>query len=370
MSRYYEYHFPRYVSVAARRAKAAKQVEKLRRKGDELCPVEVRGRKIAHTFWGRAWCDHLEKFSDYENRLPRGRSYVRGGLVCHLEIERGKVVARVAGNSIYNVEVAIKTLPGKQWAKLQKQCQGQIGSLLELLQGRISEAVMAVMTDRDQGLFPRPKEISFKCDCPDWARMCKHVAATLYAVGARLDESPELLFLLRGVNHLELISSETELAESVTGGKKGKRNRIAESELERVFGIEMAEEATVARNTQPGRFGQSSARPRKRKKPAAPRPPASRGKSKPGEKTPARAARKASSQAPAGQVFTGAEVAKLRRKLKLSRSRFAELLGVSPASVANWEKTRGSLNLHTRTRRALTQAARSKHLVRPGKKLS
>jgi uncharacterized Zn finger protein len=29
--------------------------------------------------------------------------------------------------------------------------------------------------------------------------MCKHVAAVLYGIGARIDERPELLFLLRSV---------------------------------------------------------------------------------------------------------------------------------------------------------------------------
>ena len=64
---------------------------------------------------------------------------------------------------------------------------------------------MEHVTDRDRGLFPKPKEIKMRCSCPDYAGMCKHVAAVMYGVGNRLDTSPELLFVLRGVDHQELI---------------------------------------------------------------------------------------------------------------------------------------------------------------------
>jgi uncharacterized Zn finger protein/DNA-binding XRE family transcriptional regulator len=366
---WYDDYYPRYVSVGERRAQAAKKIEKLRKRGVELRPVEIPGRKIAQTFWGKAWCEHLEKFSDYENRLPRGRSYVRGGLVCHLEIDKGKVRAMVAGTSIYNVEVAIKTLPGKKWARLREQCEGRIGSLLELLQGRISRAVMEVMTDRDRGLFPLPKEIEFECDCPDWAVMCKHVAATLYAVGARLDESPELIFLLRGVDHLDLIGSDAELVENVTAGKKGSRKRIADTELGRVFGIEMAETEEAAPGRSPKRKSRKApSRPGKRKPTPLRRSvsvPARTRKRKKNATDREKPLRRPATTAKKPPTFTGAGVAKLRRELKLPRSRFAELLGVSPATVANWERTRGKLNLHLRTHRALAQTAAGKKHRQP-----
>jgi uncharacterized Zn finger protein len=187
-----------YVPVAVRQARALKKMEKLSKKGLCIQPVEIAGRKIAQSFWGQAWCDHLEKFSDYANRLPRGRTYVRNGSVCHLEIAEGAVKAMVSGSELYNVNIEIKKLPDKKWASVKKRCAGQIASLLELLQGKLSKSVMAVVTDRDQGLFPHPGEISLHCSCPDWAVMCKHVAAVLYGVGARLDDKPDLLFLLRG----------------------------------------------------------------------------------------------------------------------------------------------------------------------------
>jgi len=56
------------------------------------------------------------------------------------------------------------------------------------------------------GLFPSPAEIKLSCSCPDWADMCKHVASALYGVGARLDQKPQLLFVLRGVDENELIA--------------------------------------------------------------------------------------------------------------------------------------------------------------------
>ena len=60
------------------------------------------------------------------------------------------------------------------------------------------------------GLFPTPQEISLGCSCPDGARMCKHVAAVLYGVGARLDHQPELLFTLRAVEPAQLLAGASK----------------------------------------------------------------------------------------------------------------------------------------------------------------
>ena len=209
----------------------------LRKKGVNIQPVEIEGRKIAKTFWGQAWCDHMESFSDFANRLPRGRTYVRNGSVCHLAISKGKVDAKVSGSEIYNVKITIKTLPSAKWEALKSQCSGQIGSLLELLRGDLSDNIMEVVTDRDDGLFPLPGEMKFQCDCPDWANMCKHVAAVMYGVGARLDQEPALLFQLRGVNHEELIRIDTQIA--VPEGTSGNSKRLDQDELANVFGIDL-----------------------------------------------------------------------------------------------------------------------------------
>ena len=238
--------FRPYVSVAQRRAKAARALAKLRARGVTTgAPVTPAGRAIAHSFWGKAWCAHLEKFSDYQNRLPRGRSYLRNGAVLSLDIKKGKLKARVVGSRLYDVAVCIVPLPAGEWKQLKARCAGQIGTALELLQGRLSAPVMQQVTDRDQGLFPKPKEMHFDCSCPDWADMCKHVAAVLYGVGTRLDAAPELLFQLRGVDANELVG-ETAAQAVVARGAVNRRRVIAESELEDVFGIALGAAGAAA----------------------------------------------------------------------------------------------------------------------------
>jgi len=204
-NRYNDYGgFRPYVSVAERRAKAAKHATKLAKGGVKLAPVTLAGKKIAATFWGKAWCAHLESFSDYANRLPRGRTYVRNGSVIDLQIAPGKITAKVMGSELYEETITIAPLAAKRWAAVKAECAGKIDSLVGLLQGRLSDAVMGIITDRERGLFPAPAEIKLECSCPDWASMCKHVAAVLYGVGARLDNDPELLFRLRHVDPQEL----------------------------------------------------------------------------------------------------------------------------------------------------------------------
>jgi uncharacterized Zn finger protein len=230
-----------YVPVARRRANAARELAKLTRKsGAPVSPVVLEGRSIARTFWGKAWCDNLEAYSDYANRLPRGRTYVRNGSVVDLQIAPGKVTAQVAGSELYRIEIKITPLAAGLWKSIQTECAGKIDSLMELLQGRLSSAVMEMVTRPERGLFPGPREIDLDCSCPDWAGLCKHVAASLYGVGARLDEKPELLFLLRGVDAADLIS-RVSAAEAVRqSGRADGAPVMSESELADVFGIELA----------------------------------------------------------------------------------------------------------------------------------
>jgi uncharacterized Zn finger protein len=205
--------------------------------------VLVEGRQIAATFWGKAWCRNLESYRDYENRLPRGRSYVRHGSVLDLNITTGKITALVCGSELYEVGISIQPLAPKRWSSLTGRCAGQVGSLIDLLEGRLSEAVMRIMTEPGEGLFPQPAEIQMSCSCPDAARMCKHIAAVLYGVGARLDERPELLFLLRHVDHAELIAGATQLK---APRRDSERKTIATEDLSDVFGIEIAPETPAA----------------------------------------------------------------------------------------------------------------------------
>lgn len=227
-----------YVPVAKRRAQAAKAAAKAKKAGQDMQPVVIAGRTIAKTFWGKAWCDNLEAYSDFENRLPRGRAYVRNGAVIDLKIEPGKVRAQVMGSSLYQIEIDIAAVPTTRWKSLVKECTGSIASLVELLQGKLSKAVMERICQPKTGLFPAPKDIHLDCSCPDWATMCKHVAAVLYGVGTRLDAQPELLFTLRQVDARELVTQAAELPIK-TRKTPAKGKVLEDAQLADMFGIEM-----------------------------------------------------------------------------------------------------------------------------------
>jgi uncharacterized Zn finger protein len=238
--------------VARRRANAARHAESLaKREGRALAPVKIDGRKIVRTFWGQAWCENLERYSDFANRLPRGRTYVRNGSVVDLCIENGKIKALVSGSDVYTVKISIATLEKSAWQKIKDECSRSIASLIDLLQGKFDQGVMRRLTQRDGGLFPKPSEIKMNCSCPDWAGLCKHVAAVMYGVGARLDLSPELLFTLRAVDHLELIGQAVAADNLDKTLGADETSALAGSDLGELFGIEidagadsMAAEAT------------------------------------------------------------------------------------------------------------------------------
>jgi uncharacterized Zn finger protein len=245
---------------------------KLRKKGHAVSPVVIEGRTIARTFWGRAWCDNLEGYSDYENRLPRGRTYVRNGSVVDLQIAAGEVKAVVSGSELYKVAVKVSPVPKARWNAICKDSAGAIDSLVELLQGRFSKGVMERICRQGTGLFPSPEEINLSCSCPDWASMCKHVAAVLYGIGARLDEQPELLFKLRKVDEKELIAT------AGTGLPLSKKAPAAEKvldggDLSEIFGLEMAQEAQPAREAP-----KKKAKPRRGKTPTGKKEKAARAR--------------------------------------------------------------------------------------------
>src|SRR3954451_20781454 len=203
---YYFFASQPYVSVAQKRRRSELARKKLQKKGQCIAPVCIEGRKIATSFWGESWCANLERYSDYESRLPRGRSYVRNGSVLDLQIAKGEVVALVSGSDLYKTKITIAPVAARRWKAICRDCAGSIDSLVELLQGRLAKGVMDRVCREGDGLFPSPGEIKLSCSCPDWADMCKHVSAVLYGVGARLDEKPQLLFVLRDVDENELIA--------------------------------------------------------------------------------------------------------------------------------------------------------------------
>lgn len=373
-------YWPPYVPVAEKRARAARQAQKLMKKGTRIDPVEIEGRTITRSFWGNGWCEHLESFSDYSNRLPRGRSYVRNGSVCHLEVLPGHIDALVSGSSLYSVSISIRELPARAWKEIKTRCAGQIGSMLELLQGKLSNEVMRIVTDREKGLFPGPREITFHCSCPDWAVMCKHVAAVLYGVGNRLDDRPELLFLLRGVDPEELIGAEIVLPAAAA---EGAGEFLPEEDLGEIFGIELEacdpkpRSATSRRRAtgkddapaDPGKKARlrkpaappprlkspAKAPPKSASVPAAVKRPAPAAKSKKARVTPPGKTSLRTPTAPALPRLrpSGQSVARLRRTLKMNPAEFAERLGVTTTTVYRWESTTGRLKLKDRSLQAL-----------------
>jgi len=332
----------------------------LKKKGIDIQPVETSTRKIAHTFWGKAWCDHIESFSDFDNRLPRGRTYIRNGSVCHLAIAKGKIDAIVSGSALYNVNITINPLAKKKWKDIKTTCAGQIGSLIDLLNGQLSDGVMEVVCDRHKGLFPTPQEIHLSCDCPDWATMCKHVAAVLYGVGVRLDEMPAQLFLLRGVDHDELVDVSAAVMDA-TQGDKTKRKHIVDSALPDVFGIELAGAASVRSTSRKAKS--KAARSGKTKKTAT---KASKSQqSSQHKRVTAKISRKKAAnprqtkstihtQTTFPKYLTGASIRKKRKALDLTQTAFAHLIEVSAATVSQWEaKGRKRLNPRKETIKSL-----------------
>ena len=234
------FEWPEYVSVAEKRRLAEKELARLRKKGRVVAPVTIEGRKIAKNFWGQSWCSNLERYSDFASRLPRGRSYVCNGLVIDLQIAKGRITATVSGSELYDVAITIASVAAKRWKAICRDCSGSIDSLVELLQGRLAKGVMERVCRAGDGLFPPPDEIKLSCSCPDGADMCKHVAAALYGVGARLDEQPQLLFVLRGVDEGELLGGagpDLTLAKSAPAAAKV----LDEGDVAALFGLEMAE---------------------------------------------------------------------------------------------------------------------------------
>lgn len=259
-----------YVPVAARRAKAAKSMEARRKKGLPVEPVTVQGLKIAKTFWGKAWCDAMESQADFANRLPRGRTYARNGSVVHLGVGPGEVQAFVSGSELYTVNVRVKPLSAANWKSIRDACAAQPLSALEILQGKLADNVLRLLTRPGDGLIPRSGDFSMSCSCPDSARLCKHVAAVLYGVGARLDHRPELLFTLRGVKHEDLV---TEAVRGVTRKKKSAEAlAVDDAALGDLFGIDLGGESAappIALATNIARAAREITAPKA--KPAAPK---------------------------------------------------------------------------------------------------
>ena len=228
--------FQSYVPVSAHRERAQEMARKLAEDGQVLEPAKASAKSLSTSFWGQAWNRHLEAFSDYKTRLPRGRSYLRNGYVIDLKITPGRIQALVHGKELYELSVRVAPQDDEKWEAIRRRCQGSIDSLLDLLQGKLSDSVMRILTDPETGIFPQPHEIKASCNCLDWADLCKHSAAALYGVGVRLDTQPELLFTLRGVAKEELIQA------AATAEPLGAEGTLTGVDLGDLFGLDMESE--------------------------------------------------------------------------------------------------------------------------------
>jgi uncharacterized Zn finger protein len=259
----YAFRWAPYVSVGQKLAKAKKKAAMVAKKQKrEPSPVELQGRKITTSFWGRAWCDNLEAYSDFSNRLPRGATYVRNGSVVDLVISQGSIEAIVAGSEPYTVKISISELSKATWKKIKQDCSASIDSLIDLLAGRLSDSVMRRLTEKKCGCFPDPSEIKLKCSCPDYSYCCKHIAAVMYGIGSRLDSKPELLFLLRGVDHLELVDqavSKENLDRELALGAAGE---LSGQDLGEIFGIDL-DSSSATTSSAPSVHSTTSTKPKR-----------------------------------------------------------------------------------------------------------
>jgi uncharacterized Zn finger protein len=269
---YDDYGWQRYESVGEKRAKAEKKRAMLAKKNPCIKPVLIEGSAIARSWWGKAWNANLERYSDYSNRIGRGRSYVRNGAVLDLCIEEGEIRALVQGSRArpYEVCITIAPLAKKTLKAIEDVCAGKLESVSELLEGKFPRALDELFTAKGDGLFPAPREIEFECSCPDWASMCKHVAAALYGVGARLDAEPSLFFVLRGIGLNDFVSRAVEhKSKALIARSDNKSSRVIEgADISAMFGIEFA-----ATTPSPGRTLKHppKAKPRKSKSVASAR---------------------------------------------------------------------------------------------------
>jgi uncharacterized Zn finger protein len=244
---YYDYGgFPPYVSKAEKMRRAEKAIAKLRKKkGANIEPVVVKDRKIARTWWGKSWCHNLERYADYSNRISRGRSYVRNGSVLDLKISPNAISALVSGSdpTPYSIKITIKPLEEKIEKALMAASRTSLDSMQSLLFGEFPPDLKEAFFKQGTGLFPTPKEIELDCSCPDYAEMCKHVAAALYGVGVRLDEKPELFFVLRGIKIDDfvgkIVKSESEKMLKQAEKKSDRALDADAGDLSELFGIEV-----------------------------------------------------------------------------------------------------------------------------------
>lgn len=237
MSRFQPYKTP---SVYELEKKKEKSIGRLKEK--DLNPIVIEGRTLGKTWWGKAWNTNLESYADYSNRITRGKTYVRQGMVIHLKIDEGQVYGLVQGRKKAPYEILVKIKPSteddiKAIGEISRQ---HLESFESLLRGEFPKELEVLFTKKGFGLFPSPREIDFYCSCPDHAYMCKHVAAVLYGIGSRLDEDPQLFFTLRQINGINFIKESVEevLTDMLKGAGVKTHRTLPKDQAKRLFGLD------------------------------------------------------------------------------------------------------------------------------------
>ena len=151
------------------------------------------------SWWAKRWLAAMEQVMD-RGRLQRGRSYARKGQVLSLEEGKGQVKAKVQGSqrTPYKVTIELTPLSEKDWAKVLAALAERPYFVAQLLAGEMPQEIQEAFQAAKLDLFPGRRELSQDCSCPDWADVCKHLAAVHYILAERFDEDPFLLFRLRG----------------------------------------------------------------------------------------------------------------------------------------------------------------------------
>ena len=247
--------FRRYVSVGERAARAQRKILQLKKKNFKINPVFIEDNKIAKSWWAKAWINHLKHYADYDNRVSRGRSYVKNGMVIHFAIKGGHIEAMVMGTSSrpYKIKIEIKKLSTNKWNKIKHLSRKHFYTLLELTEGRLPEELKDIFSNNKEGIFPSLEEMNFRCSCPDWAAMCKHVSAVLFAIGVKIDDNIDLFFRLRGVDIAELVQSALKREARELRAKKSLEGvpvlKLSEKNLASLFDIQLVTPKTTRKKT-------------------------------------------------------------------------------------------------------------------------
>lgn len=178
----------------------------------ETYTIAITGNKLTRNWWGMAWQNKILSYSDYANRLPRARTYVRTGKVQAITVMPNYVTATVQGSRSddYTVTITIDPLSKKAKDQLTALFKEHISSMHELLTGAFPKSFADELLGGTHPLFPTPNQLHLQCTCPDWALLCKHVGAVLYGIGVAFDSDPSLFFKLRNLKLDKLVQSSID----------------------------------------------------------------------------------------------------------------------------------------------------------------